>query len=122
MPIFRSNKDIFMSGEEESFDHSKFDIMNKFVPPLNKEWDYSKELHVENVELWEVIYEEGSQIGVYAAWEPYAEFYMIINKTEIFTYYGKGALKKTVKKIKELKFPISYNKQWVSNDHMWLYK
>jgi hypothetical protein len=121
MPIFRSNADIFKYGTEESFDSAKFDLNNVFIPPSNKKWNYEKELTIENIELWEVIYEESGQIGVYAAWEPYAEFYMIRNKLEIEVYYGKGALQKTVNKMKNIKIPVNYNSIWVENEDMWLY-
>jgi hypothetical protein len=121
MPIFKTNSDIFKYGSEESFDSIKIDSTNTFIPPLNNKWDYSKELDIKDVELWEVIYEEGNEVGVYVAWEPYAEFYMIRKQSDIFFYYGRGALKKAIKKMKEFGIPVNYNAIWVEKEDMWLY-
>lgn len=34
-------------------------------------------LNLHTVQLWELIYFKSGVIGVYAAWQPYAEFYII---------------------------------------------
>ena len=34
-------------------------------------------MQIEDVDLWEVIYEQGGSVGVYASYNPFAEFYMI---------------------------------------------
>jgi hypothetical protein len=102
---------------------------NKLIIPETKEWDYKKRLTLPDVELWEVIYEEGGGIGVYVSYIPYAEFYMIRNgwKNEISgygpeMYYGPGSLKKVKKRMKELGIPENKNKIWIDNNDMWLYE
>lgn len=121
MPIFKTNLDIFKYGSEESHDYKRVSLGKEPVLPYSKKWDYSRELDIDDIELWEVIYEENGQIGVYAAWYPHAEFYMIIHKQDISLYYGKGSYKAVIEKIKELGLPIGLNKVWVDKEDMWLY-
>ena len=102
---------------------------DKIILPPKKDWDYRRTITIEDVNVWEVIYEQSGGIGVYAAWDPYAEFYMI--KVGWFLeeqgygaelYYGPGAMDNMMKRAKELGIPISTNKVWVEPDEMWLYK
>lgn len=95
--------------------------------PPKKDWDYSRELQIEDIDIWEVIYEGFSGTCLYAAWSPYAEFYLFIygldpTKAQLETFYGKGASKRVVQKIKELKVPIAVQSIWVDPEEMWLYE
>ena len=40
-------------------------------------WDGSRPIRFEDVDLWEVITEMSGPIGVYAAYQPYEEYYVI---------------------------------------------
>jgi hypothetical protein len=106
MPQFRSNKDIFKDRtKNEIHNENWFDTPFLQLPP-NPLWDYKRQLEVEDVDIWEVITEEGGGVGVYASWCPYAEFYMIVNKGSIdSTYYGKGSDKYASKRLDELSIP-----------------
>jgi hypothetical protein len=71
--------------------------------PDSDNWDYSRELQIEDIDLWEVVSEASGPTGLYAAWLPYAEFYMIVNRRQIdSTYYGKGADEPASKRCDEL--------------------
>lgn len=123
MPFFRTTDGIFKTFEEH-FDPNWMDS-DKIITPETKEWDYKRELTVEDVDLWEVIIEHGWK--VYAAWSPYAEFYLIvppywIKNTDIETYYGAGASKKVIKRLKELGIPYRVNTVWVKEENAWLYQ
>ena len=106
MPQFKSNSDIFKNPEKnEIHDENWFDTPFLQLPP-SPLWDDKKQLEVEDVDIWEVIYEAGGGVGIYAAWCPYSEFYMIINKGKIdSTYYGKGSDKYAAKRLDELSIP-----------------
>lgn len=74
--------------------------------PDSDSWDYSRELNIEDIDLWEVIKEMSGPTGLYAAWLPYAEFYMIIKNRQIdSTYYGRGSDDYAGKRCDELGIP-----------------
>ena len=100
---------------------------NKVEVPPHPEWDYSRELQIEDVDIWEVIYEQGGGVGVYAAWCPYAEYYLVRTgwwnvPNDIETYYGPGAQKAVQKRMNELKIPYTTNQVWVEPEDMYLYQ
>jgi hypothetical protein len=110
---FRSTQNIF-SDLGEVFDPNWMDSDKVILPP-NPAWDYSREMQIEDVDIWEVIWEAGGAWGVYAAWCPYAEFYMLtvgmvlgsiqyryVDERKIETFYGPGAQQKVFKRAKEL--------------------
>jgi hypothetical protein len=124
---FKSTQNIFKDFSEV-FDPNWMDS-NKIITPPKKDWDYKRPMQIEDVNIWEVIYEQGGGVGIYASWDPYAEFYMI--RVGWFleqqgygaeVYYGPGAMDNMMKRAKELGIPISTNKVWVEPEEMWLYK
>ena len=128
MPFFKTTKDIFKTPwEDELFDPNWMDSDTLILPP-KKEWDYSRELQIEDVDVWEQLYYQGGGLGLYAAWEPYAEFYMITKphfsmfSNRVETYYGKGAQKIVQKRIKELGIPAPIRDFWVEPEDMWMYE
>lgn len=127
MPIFKTTKNIFIDNGE--FFDSDWSNYEKLQLPTTEKWNYSREMKIEDVDIWEVIQEGGGAYGVYAAWSPYAEFYMIRpgNHLEsighgVETYYGPGSQKLIKKRMKELGYPLRTNKIWVDKSDMWLYQ
>ena len=123
MPTFRTTQQI-LDGEGEFWDENWMDS-DKLVLPPRTFWDYKRNMQIEDVDLWEVIVEAG--YSIYAAWSPYAEFYMLIptvfyDTEGVELYYGKGASNMIIKRTKELGIPISTNKIWVEPEDMWLYE
>jgi hypothetical protein len=123
---FKSTQNIFKDFSEV-YDVNWMES-NKIVLPPSSPWNYKKEMKIEDVDIWEVIYEQGGGVGVYAAWNPYAEFYLIRvgwfleSKNYGFeTYYGPGAHKKVQKRMKDMNISYSINKIWVDPEDMWLY-
>lgn len=105
MPRFKSTQNI-LKDNLEIYDYNWFDKPFLELPP-NPKWDNSRPLQVEDVDIWEVISEHGGVSGVYAAWCPYADFYMIVIKGIIdSTYYGKDSDIYAAKRLDELN--ISY--------------
>lgn len=128
MPFFKSTKEIFSPNLGLDVFNENWMDKNKVYLPPKRMWDYKKELSIEDVDIWEVIYESGGFYGLYASWSPYAEFYMILygwnyetGSVNIETYYGKLANEKVIKKAKSLGFPISINSVWAEKENMWLY-
>ena len=74
--------------------------------PPSPMWDNSRQLNPEDIDLWEVITEMSGPTGIYAAWLPYADFYMIVSNGSIdSTYYGKGSDLYAAKRCEELGIP-----------------
>lgn len=127
MPRFKSNANLFVHLNEE-FDPKWMDS-NELVLPPTKKWTYDREMIIDDVDLWEIIYEEGGGKGVYASYSPYAEFYLICNgwvpdgKTpRMETYYGPGAEAIVRTRMQELNWPYPINQVWVDNEDMWLHR
>ena len=123
---FKTTHNIFKDFGEY-FDPNWMDS-SKIITPPKKEWDYKRPMQIEDVDLWEVIYEQGGAVGVYASWNPYAEFYMIRvgwfleqqgHGAEV--YYGPGSMKKVMKRMNEMGIPYAVNKVWVEPEDMPLY-
>ena len=105
MPIFKTNKDIFKTFGEEVFDQNWNNYNTVQLPP-SPEWDNSRELQIEDIDIWEVIYEGGGGNSLYAAWCPYAKFFMLRYNFQLETYYGDDGEKRLEKRLQSLN--ISY--------------
>lgn len=118
MPFFKSNANIF-KDHGEYFESKWMDSEELILPPTT-DWTYDRELQIDDVDLWEVIH-EGS-FGIYAAWSPRAEFYMILpfwkmvdQGYHVETFYGIDAGLRTQKRAKELGITLPLNDYWVDD-------
>ena len=118
MPFFKSNKNIFTDNGE--YFESKWMDSDKIVLPPTTDWSYDRELQIDDIDLWEVIYEH--DFGIYAAWTPRAEFYMIMpfhwmvaQGYHIETFYGLDAGLQTQKRAKELGITLPLHNYWVDD-------
>jgi hypothetical protein len=128
MPTFKTTKNIFIPWEDELYNDNWMDRDTIYLPP-KRDWDYARELQIEDINIWEVIGDYGGGAGVYAAWDPYAEFYMLRHNWRmtkagysIETFYGPGAQKNLQKRMKEMDFPFHTNQIWVEPEDMWIYQ
>ncbi len=135
MPIFKTTLNILkIVDSDELYDRNWMDSDTLQLPPGGPDnpklkWDYSREMTVDDVDIWEVLYEASGGIGVYAAWLPYAEFYMIttgwipktINDRIIETYYGPNSQKQVYARATELGIPLAVNTVWIEEDEVWLH-
>jgi hypothetical protein len=124
MPLYKTNKDIFKDFGEEVFDY-RFNKETRYILKT-KDWDYKRELKVEDVEIWEVLFEDSWGLGVYAAYEPYAEFYMIkyadSTGNHVYdTHYGAGAQNKIMQFMVSNNIPFNLHDVYVDEDKTWLY-
>lgn len=128
MPIFKTTYNIFVPWEDELYSDNWMDRDTLYLPPKGN-WDYARELQIEDINIWEVIVTYSGGAGVYAAWDPYAEFYLLLRNWTVSepgyaleTFYGSGAQEKVQGRMKELNFPMNTNKIWVDPEDMWLYE
>jgi hypothetical protein len=130
MPQYRTTADIFTNLERnEIYDDPNFDPERTPIPPL-KEWDYKRELKLEDVDIWEVISEASGGKGLYASHLPYAEFYLLttgldtaveFRKPFFETFYGQGAQYKAAKAAKCIGLKISFSDIWIPPEEAWLF-
>lgn len=146
MPFFKSTYNILKKYDEDEVFESKWETSNEILLPPKKDWDYQRDMQIEDVDIWEVIYEGTGGLGLYAAWSPYAEFYMLttgIDQTNspryfknnstgsdhipywgrtIETFYGPQSAEKAYQRATALGMKITVTKAWVENEQMWLYQ
>ena len=133
MPIFKSTYNILSKPWEDEVFNPNWMDSDKLVLPPKINWDYQRTMVLEDVDIWEVIFEQSGGIGLYAAWAPYAEFYLLTaghtkyslhDKTDKFIeiYYGAGVQKHLLKRLNELNIKVSLNEVWVEPEDMWLYQ
>jgi hypothetical protein len=77
MRQYKSTYNILTRADEDEVFESKWMDSNFIQAPPTKDWDYKREMKVEDVDIWEVLAERGNGIGIYAAYTPYAEFYLV---------------------------------------------
>ena len=63
-----------------------YEKISQYAPPIIY-WDSKVPIKFENVELWEVISEISGPVGVYAAYMPYAEYYIVVNRGKIMAEF-----------------------------------
>ena len=121
MPIFRTTHNILKDlASSDFFNENWMDRSTLQLPP-KKDWDYSRELSLEDVDLWEVLYETNTQ-GVYAAWSPYAEFYLVkMSCCNLETCYGVNAQKQLKKYLSKYNIHLYEQLVWKNPEEMWLY-
>lgn len=127
MPFFKTTHNILTEPwNDELFDPNWMDSDKLKLPPSSP-WTYDREMRIEDVDIWEVLYQASGGFGVYAAWMPYAEFYMITKgwtyngSLIIESHYGAGAQEEVKKRAKSLKIKLNETKFWVEPEDMWLY-
>lgn len=110
---------IKMEKDGEHFDENWMNFNNFWhYAPQPIPWNSKAEIRFEDVDLWEVISEEsnsGGFIGVYAAYLPYEEYYVVTKKWSIWKeFVGENANKKLEDFL--IKNKISYPKSNNNNN------
>lgn len=130
MHQYKSTYNILTRPDEDEVFESKWMEYPWIEDPPTKDWDYKREMKIEDVDIWEVLAEGSGGVGVYAAWTPYAEFYMVTTgwkpgtlcDRKIETYYGPGSQEKVWAKAKELKLTLKTYSTWVEEQELWQFK
>ena len=79
MPRWKSTEQIInlhKQGEVFDPDWMNYDSIFQYMPEPT-EWTETRPPRVDEVDIWEVISETGGPVGVYAAWQPHAELYIV---------------------------------------------
>ena len=90
MPRWKVTEQIVnLSKDGEFFDENwmNYDSIFQYAPePIP--WDAPRPIRFDDVDLWEVITEMSGPIGVYAAYQPYAEYYVVTSGWRVIAEFG----------------------------------
>ena len=121
MPRWKTTENILhLSKDGEFFDENwmNYTSIDQYMPP-NPPWEQKRLIKFEDVDLWEVIWERGGPLGIYAAWCPYAPYFVVLNKWSVVAeFWGIEGEKLLHKYMIENDIPISLNKIWVEEDNI----
>jgi hypothetical protein len=88
MSIFRTTEQIFKGGIYFDQNWLEQHPLTRFEPtPIA--WFGKKDMTIEDVDFWEVIQESGGGNGIYAAYQPYGEAYLI-RHNDIYVEFFSG--------------------------------
>ena len=77
MPRWKATEQLLsLKRDGEVFEDNWMDRDTLQMPPSPK-WAEERPMRVEDVDIWEVITEMSGPVGVYAAWCPYGELYIV---------------------------------------------
>lgn len=90
MPRWKATEQILHADKDgEYFDDNwmNFDRISQYAPPII-EWDGDRPMRVEDVDLWEVITEMSGPVGVYGAYMPFGELYVVTSGWRIVAEFS----------------------------------
>lgn len=99
MTIFKTSQEILSRWQ---------DSIGTTVQPKKYEWLESSEPQLCNIKFWEEIYCESGNLGVYAAYSPFVEMYLIVYLTVLENnfsqelFYGPAAEYEIIERCKDL--------------------
>ena len=85
MPRWKETRQVIrLENDGEVFDSNwmNYDRVWQYAPPKPM-WTGNRPMRVDDVDIWEVITEMSGPVGVYAAWCPYGELYIVTRQWRI---------------------------------------
>lgn len=113
MPRFKTYHNVFVNNDE-LFSKEIAEANDGVYLPETWEWDNKSQISVDDVSIWECLFEQSGGTGVYAAWAPYSDFFIFVkNKKLVNTFTAKTAyiLVKDYFVKNNIPVPVRYNKK-----------
>lgn len=113
-PAFRTLEDI----EKSSWEEPIFDS-NSILLPAKTAWAEDRNISIKDVKVWEQIYFHKGTVGIYAAWDPYSDFYIIVynlflgSELSIEEFRGVDAEDQVLSRAKDFGIDLPLNRLWV---------
>lgn len=113
MAIFKKTTDILSNKWAKDNDF----LVNEF--PKKYEWLKNTPMTFDDVDVWEQIYHQPGNIGIYAAWSPYQEIYIIVynqfmnQEYGIEIYEGSNASSQVLHRAKEFNIELTESAVWI---------
>lgn len=125
MPRWKSTEQIInLSKDGELFDENwmNYHSIYHYMPNPTK-WKENRLIKFEDVDIWEVIAEITGPISIYAAWQPYAPYFVVIkNWTIEKEFWGTEGEQRLHQYMINHGINISLNQLWVDEEDISLYK
>ena len=122
MAVYRTTEELLKScWENENF------LPSTDLYPEREYCTTWRDISYRDIELWELIHHIPGGISVYAAWNPYTEFYIIVHDlfketpAAIESFYGPRAEEELLEKLKTYGVTLSKNRVWINPDFSWMY-
>jgi len=125
--IFKTTDEILQSHWNDQEFRVSTTPSNLTVLPPRQQGLYLYNLTVEDIRMWETLYYEGGNIGIYGAWDPYSEFFIITynlfldSPAGIEVFSGSGAIRRLHAKAKELGVDLEISEIWVESENVKYY-
>ena len=108
MPRWKTSEQILIPSKDgEFFDDNwmNYNSIFQYIPP-SPPWISDRNIRFEDVDLWEVISEMSGPVGVYCAWCPYEEYYIVTKQWSLWQEFeGYMANERLEKFLRENKIP-----------------
>jgi hypothetical protein len=111
MTIFKSTQQVFLTA----FDYMSAEVQtSNTIPPA---WQLERPIEFDDVVTWEQVYGKNG-VSVYAAWSPYAEFYVIVHApllgspAGIEEFRGNNSLNLLLDRLKEFEILLPVQQYW----------
>lgn len=94
---------------------------NFYYPTTDCDWDYSQEVTIRDIKMWQQLFYQPGGVGIYVAHNPKIEFYMITynvfidNEKGVEVFYGKHAVEEVISKARELGIELPIQSTYISN-------
>ena len=114
MPRFKSKYNVFENNEELFSEAIAKE--NGFYLPETWDWDNSSQISVDDVIIWECLFEKTGPSGIYAAWAPYEEFYIVTEERVVVKEFFGPSAKELLDKYcvaNSIPVPVRYNRRKV---------
>jgi len=112
--MFKTNKQIL----DTAWDHNT--RLGSSILPHKELWKNNKPIDIDDILLWEQLYYQEGHVGIYAAWNPYYEFYIIVHNlflnspAGIEKFRGVDASEQVYSRAVELGIELTASEKWIS--------
>lgn len=89
--------------------------------PSMSEWHYGTEISVDKIRYWETVYYQPGSLGIYAAHDPYVEYYILVPDfflENIEIYYGMNASIKVHERARQIGINLELGTSWIPLEKM----
>jgi hypothetical protein len=114
MPIFKTTSNILSKPWDNNYSNQIQEL------PLKEEWLKSSVPTFKDINTWEQIYYQPGNVGIYAAWSPFVELFIIVHdlflasEAGVEVFAGGDASENARYRASQLGISIPTNTVWVN--------
>jgi hypothetical protein len=125
MPRWKTSEQILnLSKDGEVFDENWMNYISIYqYMPRPIKWKENRLIKFEDVDIWEVIAEISGPVGIYAAWQPYAPYFVAMKNWSIDQeFWGVYGEKRLHSYMVNHGIHVPINSIWIDEEDVPLYK